>query len=95
MAIFTRNPARIRRIWPFSRKTRRGWGEYGYIYRKPGGDWMNMAISIENPPGVERIYPYLPKTRGVWDKYSHSFLFPGGFREDGVRIFHILIEDGR
>ena len=52
MAIFTENPARIGRIWPFSLKTRRGSDEYGHIYRKPGEDWMNMAISIENPAGM-------------------------------------------
>ena len=32
MAIFTENPPRIRRIWPFSPKTRRGWDEYGHIH---------------------------------------------------------------
>ena len=33
MAIFTQNPPRMGRIWPFSRKTRRGWDEYGHSYR--------------------------------------------------------------
>ena len=31
MTIFTQNPARIGRIWPYSLKTRRGWDGYGYI----------------------------------------------------------------
>ena len=35
-----------------SRKTRRGLDGYGHIYRKPGEDWMKMAISIENPAGI-------------------------------------------
>ena len=52
MAIFTENPARIRQIWPYSPKTRREWDEYGHIYRKPGEDWTNVAISIENPTGM-------------------------------------------
>ena len=95
MAIFTKNPARIGRIWPYSLKTRRGWGEYGYIYRKPAGDRINMATAIENPAGIEGVRLYLSNPRRGRDKYSHSFLFLGGFREDGVRIFHILIEDGR
>ena len=33
MAIFTQNPPRMGRIWPYSRKTRRGWGEYAHSYR--------------------------------------------------------------
>ena len=77
MVIFTENPAGIGRIWPYSLKTRRGWGEYGHIYRKPGEDWMNMVISIENPAGMGRIWTQLSKTRRGWDKYSHSFLFLG------------------
>ena len=44
MAIFTQNPPRIGRIWPYSRETRRGWDEYGHIYAKPAEDSMNMAI---------------------------------------------------
>ena len=63
MAIFTENPARIGRIWPYLSKTRRGLDRYGHIYRKPGEDWMNMAISIENPAGMGGIWPYLSKTR--------------------------------
>ena len=53
MAIFTENPPRIGRIWPYSPKTRREWDEYGHIHRKPGGNGINMAISIENPAGIE------------------------------------------
>ena len=33
MAISIENPARIGQIWPYSRKTRRGWEKYGYSYR--------------------------------------------------------------
>ena len=52
MAIFTENPARIGRKWPYLSKTRRGLNEYGHIHRKPGGNWTNMAISTENPAGI-------------------------------------------
>ena len=44
MAIFTKNPARIGRIWSYSPKTRRGLEEYGHFHAKPAEDWMNMAI---------------------------------------------------
>ena len=33
MAIFMQNLPRIRRIWPYLRKTRRGSDEYGHSYR--------------------------------------------------------------
>ena len=33
MAIFTQNPTGMGRIWPYLRKTRRGWDEYGHSYR--------------------------------------------------------------
>ena len=52
MAISTENPAGIGRIWPYLLKTRRGLDEYGYIHRKPGEDWTNMATSTENPAGI-------------------------------------------
>ena len=52
MAIFTENPARIGRKWPYPSKTRRGLDENGHIHRKPGGDWMKMAISTENPARI-------------------------------------------
>ena len=42
----------ILKICMDARKTRRGLDENGHIYRKPGGDWMKMAISTENPPGI-------------------------------------------
>ena len=71
MAIFTENPARIGRIWPFSRKTRRGLEKYGHIHRKPGGDWTKMAISIENPARIGRKWPYLSKTRRGFDENGH------------------------
>ena len=35
-----------------ARKTRRGWDENGYIYRKPAEDWTNMAIFTENPARI-------------------------------------------
>jgi len=54
-----------------TRETRRGWDEYGHIYRKPGEDWMNMAISIENPERIRQIWPYLSKTRQGLDGYGH------------------------
>ena len=52
MDIFTENPARIRQIWPFSRKTRRGLDGYGHSYRKLAEDWTDMAIFTENPAGM-------------------------------------------
>ena len=52
MAIFAENPPRIRRIWPYLSKTRRGWDGYGHIHRKPGEDGMNMATAIENPARI-------------------------------------------
>ena len=55
MAIFTENPARIGRMWPFSPKTRRGWDKYDHIHRKPGEDWIDMTIFAENPAGIRRI----------------------------------------
>ena len=45
MAIFTQNPPRIGRIWPYLCKTRRGFDKYGHIRAKPAGDGINMAIS--------------------------------------------------
>ena len=54
-----------------TREARRGWDEYGHIYRKPGEDWMNMAISIENPERIRQIWPYLSKTRQGLDGYGH------------------------
>ena len=78
MAIFTKNPPRIGRIWPYLPKTRRGLDEYGHIHRKPGGDRTNMAIFTENPPGMGRIWPYSPKTRRGLDEYGHIYRKPGG-----------------
>ena len=71
MAIFTENPPRIERIWPYSPKTRRGLDEYGHIHRKPAEDGTNMAIFTKNPPRIGRIWPYSPKTRRGLDKYGH------------------------
>ena len=77
MAIFTENPARIGRIWPYSPKTRQGLDENGHIHRKPGEDWTKMAISIENPPGIGRKWPYSLKTRRGLDEYGHIYRKPG------------------
>ena len=63
-----------------TRETRRGWDEYGHIYRKPGEDWMNMAISIENPERIRQIWPYLSKTLRGLDRYGHFRAKPGGNR---------------
>ena len=52
MAIFTENPPRIGRIWPFSHETRRGWKEYGHFHEKPAEDGMNMVIFTQNPTGM-------------------------------------------
>ena len=60
-----------------ARKTRRGLDENGHIYRKPGEDWMKMAISIENPPRIGRKWPYPPKTRRGLDEYGHIYRKPG------------------
>ena len=53
----------ILKICMDARKTRRELDGYGHIHRKPGEDWMKMAISIENPAGIGRIWSYLSKTR--------------------------------
>ena len=52
MAIFTENPARIGRIWSYSRETRRGLDRHGHFHAKPGGNGMDMAIFTENPAGM-------------------------------------------
>ena len=71
MAIFTENPARIGRIWPYLPKTQRGLDEYGHIHRKPGEDWTKMAIFTENPAGIGRKWLYLSKTRRELNEYGH------------------------
>ena len=83
MVIFTRNPPGIGRIWPYSQKSRRGLDRYGHIYRKPGEDWTDMAISIENPLRIGQIWPFSPKTRREWDEYGHSYR---KLDEDGINI---------
>ena len=60
-----------------ARKTRRELDEYGHIYRKPAGNWMNMAISTENPPGIGWIWPYPPKTRRGLDENGYIHRKPG------------------
>ena len=52
MAIFAKNPERIRQIWPYLSKTRQGLDGYGHIHRKPGEDWTDMAIFTENPARI-------------------------------------------
>ena len=52
MAIFTQNSPGMGQIWPYSRKTCRGFDEYGHIYAKPAEDGMNMAIFTQNLPGM-------------------------------------------
>ena len=46
IAIFTQNPPRIGRIWPYSRKTRRGWEEYGHSYRILAGFRIKYVSSF-------------------------------------------------
>ena len=93
MAIFTENPAGIGRIWPYLPKTRRGLDEYGHIYRKPGGNWTNMAISIENPARIGRIWLYLPKTRRGLDENGHIHRKSGGDRIQYGYSYRILAVD--
>ena len=78
MAIFTENPARIGRKWPYLSKTRRGLDENGHIYRKPGEDWMKMAISTENPAWIGRKWSYLSKTRRGLDENGYIYRKPAG-----------------
>ena len=80
MAIFAQNPPGMGRIWPYSRKTRRGSDEYGHIHAKPDGDGTNMAIFTQNPPRIGRIWPYLCKTRRGSDEYGHFHAKPAGDR---------------
>jgi len=51
--------------------------ENSHIHRKPGEDWMKMAISIENPAGIGRKWPYAPKTRRGLDENGHIYRKPG------------------
>ena len=67
----------ILKICMDARKTRRGLDENGHIYRKPGGDWMKMAISTENPAGIGRKWSYLSKTRRGLNEYGHIYRKPG------------------
>ena len=93
MAIFTENPARIGRIWPYLLKTRRELDENGHIYRKPDGNWTKMAISTENPTGMGRKWSYLSKTRRGLNEYGHIYRKPG---EDWIQYeysYRILAED--
>ena len=55
MVISIENPAGIGRIWPFSPKVRQGLDEYGHIYRKPGGDGINIATAFSFPAGLGKM----------------------------------------
>ena len=77
-----------------ARKTRRGLDENGHIYRKPGGDWMKMAIFTENPARIGRKWPYSPKTRRGLDENGHIYRKPVGDRIPYVSGNHILGKDG-
>lgn len=55
MAIFTENPARIVRIWPFSPKTRRGLDRYGHSYRKLAEDGINIVTAFSSLAGKEKV----------------------------------------
>ena len=66
-----------------ARETRRGLDEYSHIYRKPGGDWMDMAIFTENPAGIGRIWPFSHETRRGWKEYGHFHEKPA---EDGMNM---------
>ena len=46
MAIFTRNPPGMGRIWPYLRETRRGWDEYGHSYRILAGVRIKYVSSF-------------------------------------------------
>ena len=83
MATAIENPTRIGRIWPYSPKTRRGLDRYDHIHRKPGEDWMNMAISIENPLRIGQIWPFSRKIRREWDEYGHRYR---KLAKDGINI---------
>ena len=55
MVIFTENPARIGRIWPYLPKTRQGWDEYGHIYRKLAEDGINIVTAFSSLTGKEKM----------------------------------------
>ena len=46
MAIFTQNPPGMGRIWPYLRKTRREWDEYGHSYRILAGVRIKYVSSF-------------------------------------------------
>ena len=55
MAISIENPPRIGQIWPFSRKTRREWDEYGHSYRKLAEDGINISAAFSSLAGKENM----------------------------------------
>ena len=69
MAIFTQNPPRIGRIWPYLCKTRRGWDEYGHSYRILAGFRieyvLDFAIFGEDRNVCVKIFLKLGKNKKV------------------------------
>ena len=69
IAIFTRNPPRMGRVWPFSRKTRRGWDEYGHSYRILAGFRIEYVLDFvifgEDGNVCVKIFLKLGKNRKV------------------------------
>ena len=55
MAIFTENPARVGRIWPYLSKTRREWDEYVRSYRKLAEDGINIVTAFSSLAGKEKM----------------------------------------
>lgn len=51
MATAIENSPRIGQIWPFSRKTRREWEEYGHSYRKLDEDGINIVTAFSSLAG--------------------------------------------
>ena len=69
MAISTQNPPGIGRIWPYSRKTRRGFDEYGHSYRILAGVRIKYVSSFvlfgEDRKVCAKIFLKLGKDRKV------------------------------
>ena len=69
MAISMRNPPGMGRIWPFSRKTRRGSDEYGHSYRILAGFRIEYVLDFvifgEDGNVCVKIFLKLGKNRKV------------------------------
>ena len=69
MAIFAQNPSRMGRIWPYLRKTRRGFDEYGHSYRILAGVRIKYVSSFvlfgEDRKVCAKIFLKLGKDRKV------------------------------